>query len=261
MSVNPCFRWAPGAAGDVLVCEPLLAVAPHAFTTRAFGPARTDEQIRDTYARIAGFLNLDLAAIRGARQVHGTAIHIADAGGDDAGVDADIVITDTPGVAVVVRTADCAPVLLADPRTGVVAAVHAGWRGTAADAVGTAVGALAARFGARPEDLIAAIGPAIGSCCYQVGDDVRKAFLTQAGSREPASWFSPDGDRWRLDLWAANRDQLQAAGVAAERVHVAGHCTSSLRDRYYSFRVEGTGAGRQFAAITPRRAARAQETG
>lgn len=252
MSVNSRFRWQPTMAGEVLVCEPLHAIAPHAFTTRDFGPATSAPDLDRAYASIAAHLGVPRDAVRHVRQVHGTAVHMAVPTENSAGVDADLLITAAPALAVVVRTADCAPILLADRRTGAVAAVHAGWRGTAAGAVGVAVRALGSTYGVAPGDLVAAIGPAIGACCYQVGDEVRQTFIAGHGPHAER-WFTSDGDRWRLDIWTSNRDQLVAAGLTPGDVHVAGHCTATRLDRYYSFRVEGPAAGRQFAAITPRR--------
>ncbi len=92
--------------------------------------------------------------------------------------EADGVMTDEHGVALVVQVADCVPLLMADPRTGAVAAVHAGWRGTAANIAAAAVRRLQQQYGCRPEDLVAAIGPCIGACCYQVGPEVREAFTS-----------------------------------------------------------------------------------
>jgi copper oxidase (laccase) domain-containing protein len=119
-----------------------------------------------------------------------------------------------------------------------------------------AVRVLGETLGCRPADLVAAIGPSIGPCCYQVGPGTHAAFAAAAEQLPPVgAWFVPDGDRWRLDLWAANRDQLVAAGVPPDAVHVARECTATSRERYFSYRVEGSGTGRLLAAIRPRPAA------
>jgi hypothetical protein len=183
---------------------------------------------------------------------------------------ADISVTDHPGLALSVRVADCVPILLADSRTGAVAAVHAGWRGTAAGAAGAAVEALVSAFGARPEELVAAIGPSIGPCCCRVGSDVRDTFAASGrwGAELLDAWFSAQpaevalqgipgadpaasGQRGTafLDTWRANADQLQRVGVTAVHVHVSRLCTSCHRDVFHSYRVDGEGAGRMIGII------------
>jgi YfiH family protein len=139
----------------------------------------------------------------------------------------------------VLRFADCTPVLLADPKRKVVAAAHAGWRGSAVRVAGAAVSALVEAFASRPKDLIAGIGPAIGPCCYGVGEDVVAAFADRPG-------LLMDG---RLDLWEANRLALVEAGVPADQIEVAGVCTQCQSDRFFSHRAnKGEPAGR-FAAL------------
>jgi YfiH family protein len=235
------------------VCDPLEAVAPHVFTGRDLEPAGRPDARRDTFARLAGLLGIDPARLREARQVHGAAAVVAGDGPWSSDTAADILVTDDPGVGVVVRVADCVPVLMADGRTGAVAAVHAGWRGTCAGAVAAAVRTLQAEYASQPADLVAAIGPAIGPCCYQVGEDVHSAFLARRDALDrPDRWFRRDGDRWRLDIGAANRDQLAGSGVPPGAIHVAGVCTACSIARFYSYRAEASRAGRQFAAIRPR---------
>jgi hypothetical protein len=114
-----------------------------------------------------------------------------------------------------------------------------------------AVAAMREHFNSSPRDLVVALGPSIGPCCYEVGEDVRRAFLESDGHRGAvASWFtSPDGLKPRLDLWRANRDQLVQAGVPPAQVHRAGLCTATRRDLFFSYRAEGAAAGRMVAAI------------
>jgi YfiH family protein len=158
-----------------------------------------------------------------------------------------------------VQVADCVPLLLADPRTGAVAATHAGWRGTAANVAGATVARLAHEYNARPADLIAAIGPSIGPACFQVGPEVRDTFVDSLGpgasSLRPDSWFAPDtGDRLRLDIWRANHDQLVAAGLDTANVHIAGLCTVTHVDHFFSYRREQQATGRLLGVIRSRRA-------
>jgi polyphenol oxidase len=151
----------------------------------------------------------------------------------------DALLENTPGAVVAVKTADCLPILLADQRVHAVAAVHAGWRGTAAEIAKGAVAAMQERFSTQPEDLHAAIGPGIGPCCYEVGPEVAERFGL-AG-------------RVHLDLAAINRQQLLEAGIPAERICQSGLCTKCLAGDFHSFRRDREAAGRMysFAGIAP----------
>jgi YfiH family protein len=147
----------------------------------------------------------------------------------------DALITATAGVAVSVRTADCFPVLLADARQRVVAAVHAGWRGTAARIVPAALDLMRAKFDTSPADVYAAIGPGIGGCCYEVGEDVAQHFgLEGAG---------------HVDLDRINRDQLVAAGVPEGHIDSMGLCTFCDATRFHSHRRDRHAAGRMISFI------------
>jgi len=134
---------------------------------------------------------------------------------------------------VAVRTADCIPILLVDERRRAVAAVHAGWRGTVARIAAQAVAAMSRRFGTHAADLHAAIGPGIGKCCYEVGAEV-------------AAHFSGQG-RGHIDLAAANRRQLQEAGVTPERVYTSNLCTMCRAEEFDSFRRDQEAAGRMYS--------------
>ena len=148
-------------------------------------------------------------------------------------------------LALSVRSADCVPILLADRRTGAVAAVHAGWKGTAAGAALVAVQALASRYGSASDDIVAAIGPSIGPCCYEVGRGLEQHF---AAHPEAPGWFSRD-TKPRLDLWRATCDQLGRAGIPTEQIHLCGLCTSDHPAVFHSYRRDGKKAGRLVAAI------------
>lgn len=147
----------------------------------------------------------------------------------------DALITREPGLTVSVRTADCYPILLADTGTRTVAAIHAGWRGTDARIVQKVIDRMAAEFGARPENIVAAIGPGIGVCCYQVGDDVARKFgMAGAG---------------KLDLAQVNRRQLVDAGVPDRCIDVVGACTFCHPERFHSFRRDKEQAGRMISFV------------
>lgn len=261
--------------GRALVCRPLALVAPHVFTTRVPSTPGPPAASADGWAQVAGILGVAEARIVRLTQVHGArVVRVPDeAPGPRATgtwADADAAVTADPGLALAVKVADCVPILLADPRTGAVAAVHAGWRGTAELAAAAAVAALGDRYASAPRDLVAALGPSIGPCCYQVGTEVADRFIeTGVGPGEIAEWFSVEprparrvglglgsaagaaaaaGKLW-LDTWRANADQLAAAGVQRANIHVAGICTACHADVLHSYRVDGARAGRLLAAI------------
>ena len=170
----------------------------------------------------------------------------------------DIIIGDDEQLMMAVQVADCVPLLIADRAKSVVAAVHAGWRGTAARVAVAAIEALEREFGSRPQDLVAAIGPSIGPCCYEVGSELVDAFAAAGHERYLIDrWFlappPPRGSRERsklhLDVPGSNRDQLVLAGVPEDQIHLSGLCTAMHLDVLTSFRVERENAGRIVAAI------------
>ncbi len=255
----PAFRWTTEPWGPALVCDPLAEVAPHLFTTRALtlrvgpGAGSAREEGWDALAASMGVTEDRLLRLR---QVHGREVVTVRRGSQPPPVrdapEADAFISDDPGCALAVRGADCVPLLLADRRTGAVAAVHAGWRGTVAGAAGAAVGALWRTFGTRPADLVAAVGPSIGPCCYQVGDELLEAFL--AAGHPPArveAWFARD-TALRLDLPAATRDQLVDAGLDPAQIYLCGVCVACHPEHCFSFRREGVGTGRLAGVIRAR---------
>ncbi|MGD0668357.1 MAG: peptidoglycan editing factor PgeF [Bryobacteraceae bacterium] len=166
------------------------------------------------------------------KQIH-SAECVAAAGRSGVLGTGDALLENTPGAVVAVKTADCVPLLLVDPRHRAVAAVHAGWRGTVAGIAQRAVAALGTQFGVRAGDLHAAIGPAIGKCCYEVGAEV-------------AAQFGLNG-RAHIDLAEEVRRQLEAAGVGVQRIYVAGLCTKCRADEFHSFRRDGAAAGRLYS--------------
>jgi polyphenol oxidase len=174
------------------------------------------------------------------RQVHGTAV-LAVKGGE-VGLEGDGLVTDQVGVALAIQVADCVPVLVADVRRRAVGAFHAGWRGSAAGIAEVGIARMVEEFGARPEDMVAAIGPSIGQCCYEVGDEVREAF------GDDTLFLGRN-----VDLWEANRRQLIRAGLSAERVTVVGECSACAREdgrrKYFSHRAERGFTGRMMGVI------------
>ena len=168
--------------------------------------------------------------IHGARyprthQIHSAEVVAIDADAGDHILNADAFITNALGVVCYVRTADCVPILVADAVRGVVGAIHAGWRGTAADVVGATIAKMRARYGTDPKDVRAAIGPAICAECYEVGDEVMAKF--RAKGMPVDRWVVPGQVKGgvRLDLKRANHDLLVRAGVPASAIELLPHCT------------------------------------
>jgi polyphenol oxidase len=217
----------------------------HGFTTRAGGvsPAPFDTldlslkrdlcAVAENQRRLARAVGFELDALRQVTQVHGACI--VDAAAANESVEADAIVAEPgSGHAAMVRVADCAPLLLADRQTGRVAAVHAGWRGLVAGIVTAAADRLHG-------DLLAAIGPCIGPCCFEVGDDVASAI----GRGARVSPSSPG--KSFVDLRAAVSADLEAAGV--HRIENVGGCTRCDRERFYSYRRDGDSSGRLGAVI------------
>jgi polyphenol oxidase len=186
-------------------------------------------------------------SLRTIRQIHSGISIVAEASAPETIPEADGMMTNQPGILLGVMTADCIPVLVADPVHRAVAAFHAGWRGTVARIVEHGVARMTAEFGSDPAQLVAAVGPGIGRCCYIVGDEVEARF--EAQFTYAAELFLKGNEASRLDLIEANRRQLLAAGLAVEAVAVVGGCTSCQPRYFYSHRASGGHAGRMMASI------------
>lgn len=193
----------------------------------------------------------------------------------------DAAITDQPGHLLAVQVADCLPILLVDPRQRVVAAVHAGWRGTLKRIAEKTIGRMQGEFGSQPRDLLAAVGPGIHACCYQVGQEVMEEFASQfadwkkflrpqipsppqahwqqplfaasppePGDRRPRpALTSPAPDRFFLDLVEANCRQLRASGLKQKNIWVSPYCTACRTDLFFSYRAERKSAGRMMGVV------------
>jgi polyphenol oxidase len=244
----------------------------HGFTTRAGGvsappfdtlnlgakwgddPAAVSEN-RRRVERAVGGTNVE-GPILVARQVHGATVLRVRPGDDPTAIaptDADALCTDAPGVLLGIFVADCVPALLVDPRTGSCAAVHAGWRGTVAGVLPAAVRALGVEFGARPSDLRAALGPAIGPCCFEVGPEVVAAFeaLVPDARARGIVLPSPRGaaGKANVDLKAANRLLLERAGLDPGAIEAGPECTHCDRARFFSFRRDGASTGQLMGLV------------
>jgi YfiH family protein len=246
------FRWSHEVWGDALRCLPLEAIAQHLFTTRQL-QLRPFERQSAAWMEAAAAVGGSPERLARIKQVHGHIVHVVDSatpGSTPEPPEADAIASNQSGALLAVQVADCVPLLMADRRRGVAAAVHAGWRGTAKGVAREAVEALCREFDVKPSDLVAAIGPSIGPCCYQVGPELRDAFRANGASEDRlARWFSLPGGSWRLDLWLANVDQLTAAGIPERQIYVARLCTQSHSDLFDSYRAQGPDAGRMAALI------------
>jgi len=191
------------------------------------------------------------------RQIHSTDVILARSSDVNwsAPCEGDGLITHEPGLLLGVQTADCIPVLVADPSRRVVAAFHAGWRGTVNRIVESGVARMQREFGSRPEDLIAAIGPGIGPCCYAVGEEVLSSFdshftysrdlFHQVSGRVPGD----SNPALHVDLVEANRRQLLAAGLKPKSIQLTGGCTHCMPDLFFSHRASHGHAGRMMSVI------------
>jgi YfiH family protein len=243
----------------VILSSALLAGFPHGFTTRHGGvsaPPFDSLNLGEGGGDLTAAVERNWASLRQEtglafarlRQVHGSRVVCCD-GEPVPPPEGDALATARPGLAACVLTADCVPVLLGDPRTGAVAAVHAGWRGTLARAAARAVEALEREYGARRENLLAAVGPAIGPCCYEVSPDLAERFQVEFGTAVMAHPRTP-----RVDLWTANEAVLQQAGIPGERIEVLDRCVACDAESFFSHRRDGVRTGRQVGFIAPARA-------
>lgn len=221
--------------------------------------ARTDDDpavVRHNRESFCQAVGVDFARVTCARQVHGDKIFVvgeADAGRgatgyDTAIADTDALITDRPGLPLMLFFADCVPVLIADPVRRVVAVSHAGWKGTVARIAAKTVLAMRQNFGSDPADCHVAIGPSIGPCDYEVDEPVIDILR-----QEFSNWRElviPRGGRWLLDLWQTNRHQLEEIGVRREFIEVSGVCTACNTAMFYSHRAEHGTTGRFGAVIS-----------
>ena len=272
--------------GVTILQVPAFAKIPwliHGFSTRPGGVSEvesekvlnlgavewdTRENVDENKRRFQAALGADDLTLVPLHQIHSDVVRsFATAPTKQSKGDAST--TGSPGLLLGVRTADCAPVLLVDPKKRAIAAIHAGWRGTLARIVTKTIGHLQMEFGSRPQDLLAAIGPTIGGCCYEVGTEVASAFaakfpnasdffdeLRTGDEPNPLQWLNrmppghqPPPNKVLLDLKKANRAQLLEAGVREENIFVTDLCTSCDVDRLFSYRKEGPASGRLMSVI------------
>lgn len=212
------------------------------------------ENVLENYRRFCEALGTDVRNVVRSKQVHEDTVRRVTAADRGKGLfaardyTADALVTDEPGLNLMVFSADCIILLLHDPVTGSIGAVHAGWRGTALDLPAKTVREMGRLFGAKPGDVRVAIGAGVGPCCFETHDDVpdamRKAF---GGGAE--DYIRPRGEKWTVDLKAMNAWRLRETGVREENIDVCPTCTACHTDLYWSHRVTGNKRGIQGALI------------
>jgi polyphenol oxidase len=280
-------RWLTDHDRDVQVLQvPAFTKIPwliHGFSTRLGGVSPNHgkrvlnlgftewdsrDNVRQNRERLQSALDIADFALAPLLQFHSDAIFRLDSAPSEP-CRADGSLTNRSGLLLAVQTADCVPILLVDTQKRAVAAVHAGWRGTLQRILSKAVGRMNMEFGSEPADLLAAIGPAIGACCYEVGTEVASAFaakfpnashwfdeLRTGDEPNPLQWLNrmppghqPPPKRVHLDLRKANRAQLLEAGLRKENIFVNNLCTKCRSDLLFSYRKQGAQAGRLMSVI------------
>lgn len=244
MSAVDLFQFAnlsviPGIAHGISTRSGGVSEGRCASLNTSYSVGDATERVDENLKRLAGTLGSEPGDLFWAYQVHGRAVTRVEEGSEPR-PRGDVLITNGQRHTLLLRYADCTPVLLADTRQRAVGIVHAGWRGSAVRAASAAVEALTEAFGSRPEDIVAGIGPAIGPCCYEVGQDVKEAF-----GADRAHLFEDT----HLDLWSANREALMEAGVPSEQIEVAEICTQCQSERFFSHRANGGQPAGRFAGL------------
>jgi YfiH family protein len=255
----------------------------HGFSTRVGGVSELNEEkvlnvsfmdwdqranVEENRRRLQNAVGASDFTLVPMKQIHSDVVHLFRTAPGEA-CKGDASATNRPGLLLGVQTADCVPILLVDPKKRAVAAVHAGWRGTLSRILEKTVGRMRQEFGSRPQNLLAAIGPSIGPCCYEVGADFVTKFAAQfADSAEyfdeahsgeepnPLQWLNmappghqPPPKNVHLDLRKANRSQLLAAGLRQQNIFVSDLCTGCRTDLFFSYRKEGMQSGRLMSVI------------
>ena len=229
---------------------------PYASLNMALHVGDEPEAVWENRQRFLHALGLKAEELVTPEQIHG--INIERVGRKEAGRGAqnyqdsigqtDALVTDEPGLPLMLCFADCTPVMFLDPVNNAVGIAHGGWKGTAARIAQQTVGRMQAEFGTDPADLLAGIGPAIGPCCYEVGSEVADQFCAAFPGHE-ADLIHDQAGGTHLNLWEANRLQLLEAGLTADHIDMAATCTACSHQWFYSYRADGGRTGRMAAVI------------
>ncbi len=248
----------PGAAHGFSTREG--GVSEGVYATLNLGTSRGDDpkRVTENFSRFCTALGVEEKSLVCSAQVHGDAVRTctgADAGlGLDRSIDyeADALVTDVPGLTLAIFTADCLPILLYDPVRAVVAAVHAGWRGTALGIVERTVEKMVSQYGSDRGNILAAVGPGISSCCFETHEDVPNAMTEAMGATALGHIQAVEGGKFKVDLKGLNAQRLEAAGLRPEHIAVSPICTACQSDRFWSHRVTGGARGSMAALISLR---------
>ena len=236
----------------------LGGVSPAPWENLNLGANRGDDpnRVRENFSRFCAALGADVTALVKNHQVHSDRVRpvtAADIQSDPAapGVfEADGLITDVPGICLTVFSGDCIPILFYDPQARVIAAVHAGWRGTAAGIAARAAEAMVRDYGCAPEHILAAIGPGIGPCCFETHADVPEGLWAGLGAdAEPFIRPLPGGGKFPVDLKRANARWLERSGLTPDHIALCTACTACRLDTFWSHRVQGNARGSMAAMI------------
>jgi YfiH family protein len=271
------FSTRPGGVSEIALAQKSRGTAGKNEKALNLGFIDWDQRPRVQENRERFFRALGAAKMRPVllRQIHSDIVYVVDSGSTQSEEvpKADALITREPGVLLIIQTADCIPILLADTKRKAVAAIHSGWRGTLQRIAEKTLGRMSMEYGTKPADVIAALGPGIGGCCYEVGPEVATDFSAKfanahewfdgafdklaAGENDP-NWLpwltmrppghAPPPLSVQLDLIAANRAILAGAGIPAKQIYSSGYCTACNLDLFFSYRRERT-TGRMMAAI------------
>jgi polyphenol oxidase len=230
-----------------------VSSGPFATLNVAVGPGDEPDSVAENLQRLARAIEVDASRLYQTSQVHGAAVRTVRGSDDRRTVlheEADALVTRDRDTAIGVRVADCVPVLFLDERTGYVAAAHAGWKGLVGGVLGAAVATLDGNQGAGEHTaLVAAIGPCIGPCCFEVGEDVA-ATIAAAAPEDPAV-VRRGASKPRVDLRRAVRAQLRGLGLDDARIEDVAGCTRCEPERFFSYRRDGARSGRHLAIISP----------
>jgi purine-nucleoside/S-methyl-5'-thioadenosine phosphorylase / adenosine deaminase len=234
----------------------------HAFCTRRGGVSQDeyaslnvsfhegdeDSSVLQNWGRLAAAFAIPLEQFLVVNQVHGDNIFVIKPYGgyfsSRAELDYDAIVTDRANIAICVKTADCVPVFIADRMKKIIAVVHGGWRGTALGLSAKVIRLFQDKYGSSAQDILAAIGPSIGKCCYQVDSTIANAFLKQK-DREHFLFAGKGKNKWMLDLAQANWRQILDGGVPQENIEISDRCTKCNQDIFFSHRGAGGITGRQ----------------
>jgi len=232
-------------------------VSPEPFNNLNLGRKTGDsaENLEENFERISKVLDSSIESFVFSNQVHGTNIEIVkgkdkevntDKSLDEAGVDG--LLTDLPGLVLCTFYADCVPIFYLDKVKKVVGLAHGGWRGTVDKIAGKMVDKMVEHYSSKPEDIIVGIAPSIGSCCYEVGNDVYEKFNKNFTKVENMMKPISEG-RWQLDLWEANKMALKEKGILCRNITISGICTSCNSQEFFSYRKDNGRTGRMAAII------------